>query len=62
LKTSIDSHFFQLYFSDTIREQGSKLFEASKQISELEATLSLLRDELENLKMVASVSENTKQV
>nr|CAB3265387.1 rab GTPase-binding effector protein 1 [Phallusia mammillata] len=53
----------ELYYAkeNMIRDQNSKLLEASKQISQLESTVTSLREEIENVKMIASVSENTKQ-
>nr|XP_018669591.1 rab GTPase-binding effector protein 1 isoform X1 [Ciona intestinalis] len=57
------SRIKELYFAKetTIREQNAKLFEASKQISEQQQQFELLKEESENIKMIASVSENTKQ-
>ncbi|XP_078491291.1 rab GTPase-binding effector protein 1 isoform X4 [Ciona intestinalis] len=57
------SRIKELYFAkeSTIREQNAKLFEASKQISEQQQQFELLKEESENIKMIASVSENTKQ-
>uniref|UniRef100_H2YQ51 Rabaptin coiled-coil domain-containing protein n=1 Tax=Ciona savignyi TaxID=51511 RepID=H2YQ51_CIOSA len=53
----------ELYFAkeSTIQEQNTKLFEAGTHISQLEQELEQLKEESETIKMIASVSENTKQ-
>ena len=50
------------FLSGTIRELNSKLLESCQRVSALETTVADLEEEIDNVKMIASVSENTKQV
>ncbi|XP_076816526.1 rab GTPase-binding effector protein 1-like isoform X1 [Clavelina lepadiformis] len=52
-----------LYYAkeNIIREQSTKLHESERQINTLESTISKLQEEIDNIKMIAAVSENTKE-
>ena len=52
----------QFLCADAIRDLNSKLLEAGHRVSELEDTVKTLTEEIENVKMIAAVSENTKEV